>query len=261
MLEIQKIRTSLEGNTFISSIVHLDEVESTNTYAKGKDVTVDTLVLTDFQSKGKGRQERIWLSEKNVNLTFSIKKKLTISPTDNHYSVYYFSYQLFSAINDFFKSEIDENDIEKLEIKWPNDILFDGKKLCGILIESVLPEGIYIIGIGINCNQIIFPTDIKATSLKQVIGKEIDLSDLLIKIINSFSKEFDIILDKEYNKIFSKWKESTKMVGKSCDFEMNDNSINHGNIIDLNEDGSISIENNGKLTKYHSGDIRITGFS
>lgn len=261
MLEIQKIRNSLEGNTFISSIVHLDEVESTNTYAKGKDISTDTLVLTDFQSKGKGRQDRIWLSEKNVNLTFSIKKKLTISPTDNHYAVYYFSYQLFSVLRDLFSQEINENDIKKLEIKWPNDILYDGKKLCGILIESVLPEGIYIIGIGVNCNQIIFPDDIKATSLKQVIGKEIDLSDLLIKITNNISKDFQEILNKEYSKIFSKWKESTKMLNKSVEFLLNDNSVNYGNIIDLDEDGSILIEHNGKLTKYHSGDIRITGFS
>lgn len=261
MIDIQKLRTSLEGNNFISSILHLPEVDSTNTYAKQNNVPADTLVVTDFQTNGKGRQERKWLSEKNSNLTFSVKKNLPLSPAENHYAVYYFTYQIFSAIKEILSANADKCDIEKLEIKWPNDILYDEKKLCGILIESLLPSGIYIIGTGVNCNQVMFSPDIKAISLKQITGSEIILNDLLVNIINRFTDNFSEILSKDFSGIFSKWKDSTKMIKKSCSFVMQNDMINHGNIIDLNEDGSILIEHNGKLSKYHSGDIRITGLS
>jgi len=261
MIDIQKLRTSLEGNNFISSILHLPEVDSTNTYAKQNNVPADTLVVTDFQTNGKGRQERKWLSEKNSNLTFSVKKNLPLSPAENHYAVYYFTYQIFSAIKEILSVNAVKCDIDKLEIKWPNDILFEGHKLCGILTESLLPSGIYIIGIGINCNQVKFSPDIKAISLKKITGNEINLNDLLVNIINRFSDNFSEILSKDFSGIFSKWKDSTKMIKKTCSFIDQGDVLNHGNIIDLNEDGSISILYNDKLSKFHSGDIRITGFS
>jgi BirA family biotin operon repressor/biotin-[acetyl-CoA-carboxylase] ligase len=261
MIDIEKLKSSIEGKGFISSVIYLDEVDSTNSFAGKEDVPLDSVVIAGHQTGGKGRMGRSWVSEKHLNLTFSIKKKLTIFPANNQFAVFYFSYHLFSAIKKVLTNYLDEEQIAKLHIKWPNDILFDGKKLSGILIESVLPKGIYTIGIGLNCNQNTFPDELNAVSLKQIIGNEFDLSGLLISIINEFSESFDDLNRGKYDNIYDKWKNSTKIIGKECEFSTVTDYLNTGKIIDLNMDGSISIESNGKITNYHSGDIRITGFN
>ncbi len=261
MIDIEKLKSSIEGKGFISSVIYLDEVESTNSFARKKDVPLDSIVIAEYQSGGKGRMGRSWISEKNLNLTFSIKKKLPISPAENHFAVFYFSYHLFSTIKKVLAKYLTEDQIAKLHIKWPNDILFDRKKLSGILIESVLPQGIYTIGIGLNCNQNTFPAELNAISLKQITGVEIELTELLISIINDFSGKFDELIEEEFDNIYKNWKNSTKIIGQTCEFSTDSDYVNTGKVIDLNKDGSISIESDCKITKHHSGDIRITGFN
>lgn len=252
------LKSSVEGKGFISSVIYLDEIDSTNTYAKKKEIQIDSLIVTDHQSEGKGRLGRKWVSKKESNLTFSIKKKLPFPHSENQLAVFYFSYYLFLAIKKTLADKLSSKEIDDIQIKWPNDILFKWKKLSGILIESVLPEGIYIIGIGLNCNQNNFPEELNAISLKQITGSEINLTNLLIEIINEFSVNFPDLENKNINKIFNYWKDSTKIIGKNCDFKIDQNTTKHGKINDLHEDGSISIDYMGKIVKYLSGDIKLT---
>ncbi len=259
MIDIDLLKSSIEGNGFISSVIYLNKTDSTNNYAKKKEIQIDSLIVTDHQSEGKGRLGRKWVTEKQSNLTFSIKKKLPLSPAENHFAVFYFSYHLFSALKKTLADKLSVKEIDKLQIKWPNDILFNWKKLSGILIESVLPEGIYIIGIGLNCNQNNFPEEFNAVSLNQITGTEINITNLLIDIINEFSHNFPDLENKNFDKIFNYWKNSTKIIGKDCDFQINQNIIKHGKINNLNPDGSISIDYMGKIVNYFSGDIKLAG--
>ncbi|MEO8514394.1 MAG: biotin--[acetyl-CoA-carboxylase] ligase [Ignavibacteria bacterium] len=259
MIDIEILKSSLEGNGFISSVIYLDEVNSTNTYAKNKDIPIDSLIVTDLQSEGKGRLGRKWLTEKQSNLTFSIKKKLPLSPAENQFAVFYFSYYLYSAVKNYLSAALTSQETEELQIKWPNDILFNWKKLSGILIESVLPEGIYIIGIGLNCNQTGFPKEINAVSLKQITGNEIDLTNLLLNIIKEFSVHFSELENENFGYIYNNWKKSTKIIGKDCEFQINNEKAKYGKISDLNEDGSISIQYNDQIVNYFSGEVKLTG--
>lgn len=261
MLDIDIIRKSIYGKGFISSVYYFDEIESTNTFASNNDVPVDSLVITEYQSEGKGRLGRNWESEKYSGLTFSIKKMLPLSPAGNQNVVFYFSYYLYKAIRETLKDYLTESEVGKLQIKWPNDILFDWKKLCGILIESKLPDGIFIIGIGINCNQTQFPDNLNAISLSQIINKELNLTELFIQLIDEFSTNFNKLLNSDFKEIYNNWKNSTNIMGKECNISLNPDYVKYGKIIDLNDDGSISIEIDKKVEKFYSGDIKLTGFN
>ena len=260
MLDIDKIKSSIEGNCFISSVYYLKEIDSTNAYASDKNIPVDSLIITDHQFSGKGRLDRSWESAKDLNLTFSIKKRLTLSPAENHFLVCFVSFYVFRTVYKELEESLTENELNKLFIKWPNDILFDDKKICGILVESKLPSNEYVIGIGINCNQKVFSSGIQATSIFNITGKQVDINNLLLNLIDSFSENFKELLTSEFENIFKKWKKTTKIIGKVCSFDSGNGTITNGKIIDLKANGSISIQTGETLTDFYSGDIRITGF-
>ena len=260
MLDIELIRTSIEENGFISHIYYFEELDSTNTIAAKKEIPVDSLVITSNQTSGKGRLDRKWESEKDMNLTFSIKKFLPLSPTEIHNAVYYFSYYVFDSILSEMQNSGSYFEKDKLFIKWPNDIMYENKKLSGILVESKLPSNVFVVGIGINCNQEVFSDSINAISLKEILGKKIDLNRFLIRLISNFSLNFSELLSSDHDTIFEKWKNSAKIIGKSCEINIDSGGISNGKIIDLNKDGSITIQTNSGSSKYHSGEIRISRF-
>jgi len=261
MLDIEQIRSSIEGNGFISFVYHFNELASTNTFASDHNVPVDSLIITDHQVSGKGRLNRTWKSAKDLNLTFSVKKKIILSPSENHFVICYFSYYVYLAIYDELKKNLKKKELQHLFIKWPNDIQFGNKKLCGILVESKLPSNEYVVGIGLNCNQERFGDEINGTSIRNITGKEIDINKLLINIINRFSQSFDLLLSAKFDEIFRLWKNSTNIIGKTCSFDTGKEILNNGKIIDLNMDGSISIQTGEKAADFYSGEIRITGLS
>lgn len=261
MLDIYQIKSSVERKGFISFVYHFKELASTNTFASDKNIPADSLVITDHQVSGKGRLNRSWESAKDLNLTFSIKKKLPISTADNHFVICFFSYYVYLAIYDELKRSLLEKELQQLIIKWPNDILFGNKKLCGILVESKLPSNEYVIGIGINCNQDEFGSSVNAVSMKNITGNQIDINKLLISVINGFSENFTLLLSAKFEEIFKRWKNSTNIIGKTCSYDTGKEILNNGKIIDLNMNGSISIQNGETVTDFYSGEIRITGLS
>lgn len=258
MLDIDLIRSSVEGNGFISEVFYFEELDSTNTYAAGKDIPLDSIVIAGHQKSGKGRFDRKWESARNENLTFSIKKILPLSPSENHFAVCFFSYYVYAAIYDELKNKCAGNEPENLFIKWPNDIMYSSKKISGILIESKLPSNEYIIGIGLNCNQKKFGPGINAGSLSNITGRNIDLNSLLISIIKNFGENFHQIMSSDFTEIFRKWKNAANLAGKTCMLDSGSNHVSNGKIIGLNFDGSISIQIGDEISNFHSGEIRIT---
>lgn len=259
MLDIKRIRDALAGNDFVSSVVYFDEISSTNEYCASSEIPVDTLVITNFQTAGKGRRQRKWESERNSNLTFSIKKKLDLSPFENQSVIRFFSYYVYlTLLEEIGKSKTTALSNKDLIIKWPNDILYCGKKLCGILTEAKLPSDVYVIGIGINCNQRTFPTGVIATSLNEITGIEIDISALLVNLVKNFSGHSIQLKPENLYNLFESWVSAADIRGKHCEFTLPNSMINSGQIIDLNYDGSISVMVNGKIEKYNSGELKIT---
>lgn len=161
------------------SVIHTKETDSTSNYLKElalrQQLEEGTIVFTDFQTAGKGQRGNSWESEKEKNLLFSI----ILYPVQVRANEQFILSQIISlAIADLLSNYTGD-----ITVKWPNDIYWKDKKICGILLENTLQgEKISqsVIGIGININQQQFLSDApNPVSLTQITGKEYLLNDLL----------------------------------------------------------------------------------
>lgn len=161
--------------------IYFEELESTQQEAKKiaeKNIQNGTIIITDYQTNGIGTYDRTWYSEKNSNLTFSIiiYPKCTIKELKG------FTLEIARCLQDAVENIYHI----KLDIKEPNDIMHNGKKLGGILTQ-IVSKGEQIkyllIGIGFNVNTEKFNKKIKniATSLKQEFGREFSREEILNK--------------------------------------------------------------------------------
>ena len=163
---------------------HFDEIDSTNAYLQRKQSEADIrnwVVSANEQTAGKGMGNNSWESEAGKNLTFSLAVDMSFLPAEKQFLL---SKAVPLGIIDVLDNILPN---EKLSIKWPNDIIYENRKLAGILINSTIKANmmdISIIGIGLNVNQMQFkdwPTH--PISLKQITGKTYDLQALLKQIV------------------------------------------------------------------------------
>lgn len=169
---------------FSFPLIKLQETNSTNSYlaqlCDKEPVAEYTTVCADYQTAGKGQRGNSWESEQGKNLMFS----LVLYPTFLEARRQFLLSQLIALS---VKEEL-EQWTEDIRIKWPNDIYWQEKKICGLLIENELSsEGLTrsIVGIGVNINQEEFRSDApNPVSLKQITGKEHDRYDILAGILS-----------------------------------------------------------------------------
>ena len=180
-----EIRTSLNNNIIGKHIIYFDSIDSTNDYAKKeiKRLENGTVILSEEQLSGKGRRGRGWASPKGTGIWASLILKPSIPPKEGIKMT-----QI--AVAAVCKSIRELTELDAL-VKWPNDVVINNKKVCGILTEMAgeLDEIKHIIiGIGINVNMKDFPDEIKekATSLFIEGNKKIDRKKLLISIMENF---------------------------------------------------------------------------
>ncbi len=158
---------TFSGDSLRQSLIVLDEVTSTNDYLKTqlsnfKPLPEFTAIMAKKQTNGRGQRDSTWLSEANANITFSLLLYPNFLKLTDHFIL---NMCVSLGLIDWFRSlQIDA------KIKWPNDIMINNKKVCGILIENTSnSKGIKhsIVGIGINANQEKFPHEIeqKASSI------------------------------------------------------------------------------------------------
>ncbi len=140
-----------------------------------------------------------------------------------------------------------------VKIKWPNDILINGKKVCGILCES--KDGFTALGIGININQDFFPDDIadKATSLKLASGNSFTIDDIRNKILVSLDKWISLYTSHGFGPVREAFLRYSHLPGTIARTE----DGRQCKILDLTMDGPLSIELEGHSQLYLSGDIII----
>jgi BirA family biotin operon repressor/biotin-[acetyl-CoA-carboxylase] ligase len=259
LFDINHLKSALIDSAFISDIIYLPEINSTNAYAKIQDGDKDNLlIITDYQTEGRGRYGRIWQSEPDKNLTFSIKKKFDITNKEAQYINFFFTYCTIEALDNFL-SENNKEQPYDLELKWPNDILLNGKKLSGFLIQEDSSSGSYVIGCGLNVNQTEFSKDFefKTTSLKIVFNKEFIITCLLEAIIKKIDELLPLLMEKRFDEIFNLWTKYFNMRGKEIVYTNNAKFIGKAKVVDIQKDGGLQIIENEVFKVIYSGDIRI----
>ena len=177
--------------------IHLESVSSTNSYLLCHNSSTDhriTIVTADYQTAGKGQGVNTWESEPGKNLLFS----MLIHPKSilaSHQFV--ISMAISLAIKDALSEYIDD-----VHVKWPNDIYYKDKKICGILIENNISGNSIkdcVIGIGVDVNQRLFLSDApNPVSMYHILGHDTDLNELLNTIVDKFDS---YLHDLEINQI------------------------------------------------------------
>lgn len=158
-----------------------------------------TTVVADSQTNGKGQMHHSWVSEPNKNLTFSIFTTL------KSLLVPYQSYLNFAVALALFEV-LDDLEIPHLAIKWPNDIMSGHYKICGVLMETTYSNQKIkntVIGVGLNVNQEKFPAHISnANSLKNLLGRELDLEPIMIAIIKRIQSRINNLEDQKFSFVY-----------------------------------------------------------
>lgn len=197
-------------------IHYYQETDSTNIRAKQAGEQGEphgTLAVADMQTAGRGRRGRGWVSPPGSSIYMSLMLKPEFAPDKAPMLTLVMAYSVAGAIQHILDAE-NVADGTIVQIKWPNDIVLNGKKIVGILTE-MSTEIDYInhvvIGVGINVNMDSFPEEIAetATSLRIETGKSIKRAPLIVEIMRQFEKNYEqfvchedlTYLQKEYDRL------------------------------------------------------------
>lgn len=231
-------------------LVHLPSVDSTNTsamqLARKEDATEGTVILADFQTGGRGQGSNRWQSEAGMNLLFSIILKPVSVPAEKQF---YLSMAVANGIAAGLKASG-----VKAMVKWPNDVLVNGKKIAGILIENtIMGPNLFtsVVGIGLNVNQENFASDLPAaTSLKLETRSDHEILHTLDGLLSAIGQRIGLLYQMDYGPIKAEylnllWKLNTRV-------SMRDNSgIFTGRIVDVAESGELLVTaGDGTLKRY-----------
>ena len=186
MEKLSQLETAWAGKTCLC----FDSLDSTQEYAKklaGTESVHGTLILAEEQTAGKGRRGRCWQSQKGTTISMSLCLEPEL-PTEKVSGI-----TLAAALS--VAKAIFEVTGKRAQIKWPNDIVLNGRKICGILTELVFRKETYavIVGVGINVNTEQFPEEIQevASSLKRECGREFSRETLIAAILKYFERFFE----------------------------------------------------------------------
>lgn len=257
-LTFEEIEKYLNTKYIGRKIYYYETIDSTNNKAKELNKEEEgTLIIAEEQNSGKGRLGRQWISPKRKGIWMSLLLKPKVDPL----KVSKITLVGAAAIHKAF-----ENMGIKSHIKWPNDIIINNKKVCGILTEMNCELNLInyvVLGIGINVNfdKEDIPSDLldKATSLKIELDKEISRQNLLGNILNEFELLYEDFLEYNAEKTISICKENSILIGKDVQI-IRGNNIKIGKAIDMNIEGELIVQyENGDLENIYSGEVSIRG--
>jgi BirA family transcriptional regulator, biotin operon repressor / biotin---[acetyl-CoA-carboxylase] ligase len=186
-------------------------------------------VVTDLQRRGRGRSGRAWIAPAGRALTFSI----VLQPAVDVLPLL----PLLAAIT--VAGGIEAATRASTDLKWPNDILLDGKKLAGVLLEHP-PGPSVIVGIGVNVNQAAADLPPGATSLAIELGQPVEREALLAAILNDLGNAYERADREGVQWILPGWRSRSSMLGKPVSFQR-DGTRMHGIAEDIGLDGALLV--------------------
>ena len=255
----QEIKNGLFTDYIGQKIFYFPELKSTNIIAKVKaspraeGINEGTIIIAERQSAGKGRLGRRWFSPLG-GIWLSIILYPQLSPS------YIPRITLMAAVA--IVKAMERYAQIKSQIKWPNDILINEKKVCGILTEMSAELDMInwiVVGIGINANinQGEFPEDLKgnSTSLKEILGKKISRVRLAQILLEEFEKYYERLKRREFSSILKEGKLYSHTLKRKIKINMGEKIIT-GEAIDINEEGALILKKeDGELLEIISGTI------
>ena len=234
-----------------------EETSSTNDVAEklARDgVKEGVVVFAESQTKGRGRLGRKWLSPTHKGLWFSVLLRPNFRPQETTQLTVISATALRRAIKTVCSVTAD--------IKWPNDILIGGKKVCGILTEmSAEMDRVrhVILGIGVDVNQTEFPAELRklATSLKIEAGEEISRAELAVEILRELDADYARVCAGKFSEVADEWEAACVTIGKNVTVHAGDRKF-RGRAESLDDDGALLVRTeHGHLERIIGGDVTL----
>lgn len=265
----------------INNIIRYEETDSTNTRAKefGNRGSVNgTLIIADCQTNGKGRLGRSFTSPSGTGIYMSLLLRPEINVSLVSEITLLAGLSVAKAISKAVSETISSENSHNVQIKWPNDVLLDNKKIAGILTEASFDSKLnyVIVGIGINVNTPHFDDELvhKATSLLLSCKKCFDTSEIIYDTMKYFNDYYDIwICDKnlsgvlsEYNSLLNSYNKDIYVIphditkGISNPYDIDTTGLEPVLCMGINEQGELICKKADSSTEIvRSGEVSVRG--
>lgn len=256
----EEVSSRLSTRRMGVTIRYFSVIDSTNQYAKriGEEGAPDgTLVIADEQTAGKGRSGRHWVTPPGKAIAFTLLLRPDIPPSRISMVTLVMGLAVCRAVRSLYGLPVG--------IKWPNDVVIDGKKICGILTEmSAEMDGVHyiVIGVGINANLTSFPEEIRdvATSIALQLHHEVSRAGLIAEVMarfeefyEKFEKDSDLsgLID-EYNADLLNCGRKVRVLDPKGEYE--------GTALGIDRLGQLLVKReDGTVTEVYAGEVSVRG--
>jgi BirA family biotin operon repressor/biotin-[acetyl-CoA-carboxylase] ligase len=234
-------------------------VSSTNDLMKtmaSRNVPEGTVVVAETQTTGRGRLGRRWFSPKG-GLWFSVLFRPKAEAGETAKLVFVASLAVAEVLQELCGL--------RAETKWPNDVLVNGKKICGILAEMKTSGGkvdYAVVGVGVNVNfrvREVLPEPVweTATSVEDELGKKVDNTNLLLALIERLDKVYAVFVDEGSDAVLKRWKGYAGFLGHQIRVDVGSESL-VGAAVDVTREGALALKfADGSVREFHVGDVSV----
>ncbi|MEM2119311.1 MAG: biotin--[acetyl-CoA-carboxylase] ligase [Candidatus Bathyarchaeia archaeon] len=258
-MNLSRIQEELETRSFGKTIFFQQKIGSTNEWAKKLaklGASEGTVAIAKTQTSAKGRLCRKWISPAG-GLWLSIILRPKLPAKEAAKLVFVSALAVVETFNELYGL--------RANTKWPNDVLIEGRKVCGILCEMNANDratDFVIVGIGINANfdaRKKLPKDLKtdAVSLRTALGRKIILEELLVALLAKFETLYQTFLKEGFNKILKEWKKHAGFLG--CTVEVADQAKKlRGTAQDVDSEGALVLKTKEGTARVFVGDMSMS---
>lgn len=255
-IRLSKVKYCLQTRILGHPFLYFRELNSTSDMAKElaiRGAGEGTVIIAETQTKGRGRLKREWLSPAG-GLWLSIILRPKIEPKHASKLTLMVSVAVAKTIIELFRL--------KTEIKWPNDVLIKGKKVCGILTEAKTSGktlDFVVVGIGINANFRVnaLPSSLQnsSTTLRENLKKDVDGEKLLRGLLEQIESYYHLFTNGKFSTILNEWRSLASFLGSHVEVT-NHGGKTEGKAIDVDEDGALIVKlKDQSICRMISGDL------
>jgi BirA family biotin operon repressor/biotin-[acetyl-CoA-carboxylase] ligase len=261
-ISVDRLQEGLRTKRFGKEIFFSHEVGSTNDWAKELallDAPEGTVTIAETQTTGRGRLDRVWVSPVG-GLYFSVILRPKLKPAETVKLVFVAGLAVAEVLRELYSVRV--------ETKWPNDVLVNGRKVCGILSEASITDetvNFVVLGVGVNAN-----FDVKealpealwknTTSLMSEAGGKIQLEALLRAMLERFESLYDLFLKEGFTPVLEKWKRYAGFLGPKVEV-LNGTEHLMGIALNVEADGSLTVKlEDGTVKRVLVGDVSLAVF-
>ena len=250
------LKKGLRTKSFGQKVFFFQSLDSTNNCAKtlaNCEIPEGAVVYSEFQTEGHGRMGRPWTAAPGENLLFTVILRPNLEADRTNLLTFFAALSVAEAVESLTDLPV--------EVKWPNDILMRGKKICGVLSEASFKTeklDFVLIGIGINVNQRDFPSELHltATSLKRELGRKIDRVKLFQEVLCRLEKNYLEVKEGKLDHFLREWEKRCTMFNREVSVDQQGRMLK-GLALGLAHDGGLVLEMDGKQITVVAGDVTV----